>query len=132
MFPSPACLPRLMLKRGVELIDMRHASLDPPAGRPPPGQGHSWPQEASRQGEGVRGLDTTTCLVVDKDGNLVAATPSGWSGVVAGEYRAYGWARGCNRSTSGPATRTASRRGSGRRITLTPTIVTKDGKPVMA
>ncbi len=29
--------------------------------------------------------DTTTCLVADRDGNVVAATPSGWSGVVAGD-----------------------------------------------
>ena len=29
--------------------------------------------------------DTTTCLVADKSGNVVAATPSGWSGVVAGD-----------------------------------------------
>ena len=29
--------------------------------------------------------DTTTCLVADRFGNVVAATPSGWSGVVAGD-----------------------------------------------
>ena len=29
--------------------------------------------------------DTTTCVVADRFGNVVAATPSGWSGVVAGD-----------------------------------------------
>ncbi len=29
--------------------------------------------------------DTTTCVVADHFGNVVAATPSGWSGVVAGD-----------------------------------------------
>ena len=29
--------------------------------------------------------DTTTCVVADQFGNVVAATPSGWSGVVAGD-----------------------------------------------
>ena len=29
--------------------------------------------------------DTSNCLVADKWGNVVAATPSGWGGVAAGE-----------------------------------------------
>src|SRR5262249_36240644 len=66
------------------LIDPSHASLalrpgDPRAGRPALAGGGPSP------GEGGPARATTTCLVADRDGNVVAATPSGWSGVVAGE-----------------------------------------------
>ncbi len=66
------------------LIDPRHASLelrpgDPRAGKP------LWTGPGVPRGDGGPARDTTTCLVADRDGNIVAATPSGWSGVVAGE-----------------------------------------------
>src|SRR5262249_40566713 len=36
-------------------------------------------------GSGGEANDTTTCLVADSQGNVVAATPSGFSGVIAGK-----------------------------------------------
>jgi len=66
------------------LIDMRYASLvqrpgDPLSGRALLGQSQT------RRGLGGSANDTTTCLVADRWGNVVAATPSGWGGVLAGK-----------------------------------------------
>jgi gamma-glutamyltranspeptidase/glutathione hydrolase len=76
--------------------------------------------------------DTTTCVVADRWGNVVAATPScnllsnrpGPSGVNQGNR-----IRSLN-TTPGHPNRVQP--GKRPRITLTPTLVTKDGKPVLA
>ena len=75
------------LRRG--LIDPKHASLERRPGDPrggkaildpaaDPARRHVPPPPAAAH-------DTTTCVVADRFGNVVAATPSGWSGVVAGD-----------------------------------------------
>ena len=75
------------LRRG--LIDAKHASLERRPGDPrggkavldpaaDPARRHVSPPPAAAH-------DTTTCVVADRFGNVVAATPSGWSGVVAGD-----------------------------------------------
>ncbi len=117
------------------LIDPKHASLerrpgdprsdnamldpaaDPAARRPPP------PVPDAR--------DTTTCLVADKDGNLVAATPSGWTGVVAGDTGVWLGSRlqSFNTWEGHPNVIVPGKRP---RITLSPTIVLQGGKPVLA
>ena len=76
--------------------------------------------------------DTTTCVVADRWGNVVAATPScnlvgnqpGPLGVTQGNR-----VRSLNTTPGHPNRVQAGKRP---RITLTPTIVTKDGKPVIA
>ena len=76
--------------------------------------------------------DTTTCVVADRWGNMVAATPScnlvgnkpGPSGVTQGNRL-----RSLN-TTPGHPNRIQP--GKRPRITLTPTLVTKDGKAVIA
>ncbi len=76
--------------------------------------------------------DTTTCVVADRWGNVVAATPSanlvgnrpGPSGVTQGNR-----IRSLN-TTSGHPNRVQA--GKRPRITLTPTLVLKEGKPVLA
>ena len=76
--------------------------------------------------------DTTTCVVADRWGNVVAATPScnlagnkpGPSGVTQGNR-----IRSLN-TTSGHPNRVQP--GKRSRITLTPTLVLKEGKPVLA
>ena len=72
--------------------------------------------------------DTTTCVVADRWGNVVAATPScnqpGPSGVTQGNR-----VRSLN-TTPGHPNRVQP--GKRPRITLTPTLVTKNGKPVIA
>jgi gamma-glutamyltranspeptidase/glutathione hydrolase len=75
--------------------------------------------------------DTTTCLVADRDGNVVAATPSGWDGVLAGRtgvvlgsrLRSFNAWRG-HPNCIEPGKRP--------RITLTPTLVLRQGRPVAA
>ena len=75
--------------------------------------------------------DTTTCLVADSMGNVVAATPSGWSGVVAGDTGVWLGSR-LQSFNIWPGHPNCIEPGKRPRITLTPTIVMKDGKPIMA
>ena len=75
--------------------------------------------------------DTTTCLVADAQGFVVAATPSGWSGVLAGKTGVWLGSRLQSFNTwQGHPNRIEP--GKRPRITLTPTLVLKDGKPVLA
>ena len=112
------------------LIDMSHASLERRPGDPRRGKA-LLAGSSGRQGEGGTGLDTTTCLVVDQDGDVVAATPSGWSGVVAGDTGVWLGTRlqSFNLWAGHPNCIAPGKRP---RITLTPTIVTKGGKPALA
>lgn len=82
-------------------------------------------------GEGVKG--TTTCIVADRWGNVAVITPSGW-----GSHAGTGGNTGIT-----PSTRLISfnilkghpnciEPGKRPRITLTPTLVLKDGDPVLA
>ena len=112
------------------LIDMKHASLVLRPGDPRKGQALS--TSPSRLGRvKAPGHDTTTCLVVDRDGNLVAATPSGWSGVVAGDTGVWLGTR-LQSFNLWPGHPNCIAPGKRPRITLTPTIVTRDRKPVLA
>jgi gamma-glutamyltranspeptidase/glutathione hydrolase len=76
--------------------------------------------------------DTTTCVVADKEGNIVAATPSGWAGVEAGRTGIFLATRlqSFNLWDGHPNVIEPGKRP---RITLTPTLVTtKEGAPFMA
>src|SRR5206468_11892376 len=88
-------------------------------------------EEEDRVGEGGAGRDTTTCLVADKAGNVVAATPSGWSGEVAGDTGVWLGTRlqSFNLWAGHPNCIAPGKRP---RITLTPTLVLKERKPVLA
>jgi gamma-glutamyltranspeptidase / glutathione hydrolase len=121
------------LRRG--LIDPGHASLDRRPGDPlgqkavldpaaDPAQRHMSPPPSPAH-------DTTTCLVADRFGNVVAATPSGWSGVVAGDTGVWlgsrlqtfnVWEDHPNVIVPGKLPR----------ITLSPTLVLRDNRPVLA
>jgi gamma-glutamyltranspeptidase/glutathione hydrolase len=115
------------------LIDMELASLERRPGDP-----HSmrplW-TASDAGGNPVRTpiSDTTTCVVADRWGNVVAATPScnlggnepdAVTGVVQGNRLR------CLNTTRGHPN--CIEPGKRPRITLTPTLVTKDGKPVIA
>ena len=80
-----------------------------------------------------RANDTTCVNVVDKDGNLFSATPSGaWlPAVVAGDTGVLMGQR-LQSSLLDPNSPNVVAPGKRPRITLTPTIVLKDGAPVMA
>jgi gamma-glutamyltranspeptidase/glutathione hydrolase len=114
------------------LIDLRHASHERRPGDP------YGPHSLLRQGdpedsnEKIPVQDTTTCVVADRWGNLVAATPScnlvgnkpGPSGITQGNR-----VRSLNTSPGHP---NRVQPGKRPRVTLTPTLVLKDGKPVVA
>lgn len=114
------------------LIDMHRASLERRPGDPygpRPMKRQTKPKDSRAQ---IPVQDTTTCIVADRWGNVVAATPScnlvgnkpGPSGVTQGNR-----VRSLNTSPGHP---NRVQPGKRPRITLTPTLVLKDGKPVLA
>ncbi len=121
-----------------EYADLRRALIDPKAAslvqRPgdPAGGKALLGEAATRSGLGPAAPnDTTTCVVADRWGNVVAATPSGWSGVVAGRTGVWLGSRlqSFNTWKGHP---NCIEPGKRPRITLTPTLVLKDGRPALA
>ena len=90
--------------------------------------------DKSKTNIGVDGIvkDTTTCTIADKYGNLVAATPSGWgSKIKAGKTGIWLGTRLISFNLwKGHSN--CIEPGKRPRITLTPTIVKKDDRAVMA
>ena len=130
-----------------ELIDMKRASLELIPGDPIQGNarlgvapsdyklatsGGSIPTAgaAGGQAKAARDHDTTTCIVADRWGNVVVATPSGWDGALAGKT---GVQLGCRLISlnTWPGHPNCVQPGKRPRITLTPTLVTRDGVPVI-
>jgi gamma-glutamyltranspeptidase/glutathione hydrolase len=116
------------LRRG--LIDRRQASLAQRPGDPLAMKPLAETFDA-RVGVGGPAKDTTTCVAADGQGNVVAATPSGFSGVVAGKTGVYLGTR-LQSFNNWPGSPNCIEPGKRPRITLTPTLVLKDGKPVLA
>jgi gamma-glutamyltranspeptidase/glutathione hydrolase len=116
------------LRRG--LVDLKRASLVQRPGDPRGGKA-LLDEVETRRGLGGKPQDTTTCLVADGEGNVVAATPSGWSGVLAGGTGVWLGSRlqSFNTWEGHP---NCIQSGKRPRITLTPTLVLKAGKPVAA
>jgi gamma-glutamyltranspeptidase/glutathione hydrolase len=112
------------------LIDRKKASLEQRPGDPRAGKALLDRADA-RRGLGGPASDTTTCLVADGQGNVVAATPSGWSGVLAGRTGVWLGTRlqSFNTWEGHP---NCIEPGKRPRITLTPTLVLKEGRPVLA
>jgi gamma-glutamyltranspeptidase/glutathione hydrolase len=112
------------------LIDPNHASLEQRPGDPRQGVALLADSEKRR---GLSGPvhDTTTCATADRWGNVVVATPSGWSGAQAGETGIWLGSRLQSFNTwEGHPNCIAP--GKRPRITLTPTLVLKERKPVLA
>ena len=121
------------LRRG--LIDPKHASLERRPGDPrsikavldpaaDPARRHTPAPPATAH-------DTTTCVVADRLGNVVAATPSGWSGVMAGDTGVWLGSRlqSFNLWSDHPNVIEPGKRP---RVTLSPTLVLRDNMPVLA
>jgi gamma-glutamyltranspeptidase / glutathione hydrolase len=113
-----------------DLIDPKQASLVQRPGDPRAGKALR-DKEEKQSGPGGPANDTTTCLTADKEGNVMSATPSGWSGVLAGDTGVWLGSRlqSFNTWEGHP---NCIEPGKRPRITLTPTLVLKDGKPVIA
>jgi gamma-glutamyltranspeptidase/glutathione hydrolase len=112
------------------LIDPAKASLVQRPGDPRHGKALLDHPDA-RIGTGGPANDTTTCVVADDQGNVVAATPSGFYGVVAGKTGVWLGSR-LQSFNNWPGHPNCIEPGKRPRITLTPTIVLKDGKPLYA
>jgi len=115
------------------LIDMKKASLERRPGDPYNMRPIRDKREAGDNSARTSISDTTTCVVADRWGNIVAATPS--CNLVGNQPDPKtGVAQGnrvrCLNTTHGHPNRIQP--GKRPRITLTPTIVTKDGEPVLA
>lgn len=114
------------------LIDVQKASLVQRPGDPRGGRA-LLAEESARRGLGAGVVqDTTTCTVADRWGNMIAATPSGWSGVEAGETGVWLGSRlqSFNLWEGHPNCIAPGKRP---RITLTPSLVlNKDRQPVLA
>ncbi|MCA9263025.1 MAG: gamma-glutamyltransferase [Planctomycetales bacterium] len=115
----------------VSLINMHHASTERRPGDPRRRKAEQQAKTPAK-GQSIPVQDTTTCVVADRWGNVVSATPScnlvgntpGPSGVTQGNR-----VRSLNTTPGHPNRVQAGKRP---RITLTPTLVTKDGKPIVA
>ena len=118
------------LRRG--LIDLNHASVVRRPGDPYSPSALRSQAKLNDSTAQIPVQDTTTCVVADRWGNVVAATPScnllknkpGPSGVTQGNR-----VRSLNTMPGHPNRVEAGKRP---RITLTPTLVLKGGKPVVA
>jgi gamma-glutamyltranspeptidase/glutathione hydrolase len=114
------------------LVEPRTASTEVRPGDPRRGRALLAPTSANPVSKGIPVQDTTTCVVADRWGNVVAATPScnlltnrpGPSGVTQGNR-----VRSLNTAPGHPNRLEPGKRP---RVTLTPTLVTKDGKPILA
>ncbi|HYT87131.1 MAG TPA: gamma-glutamyltransferase [Gemmataceae bacterium] len=112
------------------LIDTKRASLLQRPGDPRASKALLERADA-RTGPGGPANDTTTCLVADSFGNVVAATPSGFGGAVAGRTGVKLGTRlqSFNLWEGHP---NCIEPGKRPRITLTPGLVLKNGKPLLA
>lgn len=112
------------------LIDPQRASLIFRPGDPRGNKAELAIAEAPA-GEKRPANDTTTCLAADRFGNVIAATPSGWGGVMAGKTGVQLGSRLISLNTN-EGSPNCMEPGKRPRITLTPTLVLKDGKPCLA
>ena len=111
------------------LIELKKASLLQRPGDPRRSQALLSERE-TRAGLAGPVHDTTTCVTADHWGTMVVATPSGWSGVQAGEPGIWLGTR-LQSFNIWPGHPNCILPGKRPRITLTPTLVLKDGKPVL-
>jgi gamma-glutamyltranspeptidase/glutathione hydrolase len=128
--PSEALLSKKYVDLRRPLIDMKKASQVRRPGDPRNGKALLDRPPAEGNG-GSDAKDTTSCVVADKFGNVVAATPSGFAGVTAGKTGVTLGVRlqSFNIWKGHP---NCIEPGKRPRITLSPGLVFKDGKPILA
>ena len=112
------------------LIDMKSAALTQRPGDPRGGKALLGASEI-KAGPGGPADDTTTCVVADENGYVVAATPSGFTGALAGKTGVWLGSRlQCFNTWEGHPN--CIEPGKRPRITLSPTLVLRGGKPALA
>jgi len=128
--PLPQLISREYANLRRPLIDLHKASLTLQPGDPRGGKMLLTAAELPTRPAGAV-KDTTTCLVADQHGNVVAATPSGWTGSLAGNTGVWLGSRlqSFNLIEGSPNCLEPGKRP---RITLSPTLVLKDGSPRIA
>ncbi len=112
-----------------KLIDLGAASLTQRPGSKTPGEKHA--AAAILPADNAIVSDTTTCLVADGKGNVIAATPSGWSGKLCAPLGVWLGSR-LQSLCLDPASLNCIEPGKRPRITLTPTIVLEGDRPAFA
>ncbi|MGE8943033.1 gamma-glutamyltransferase family protein [Leptospira interrogans] len=128
-------------KARLSLVDFARAAPEmPPAGEPascgaqvlnPRPQPKAWPLPAGMVNEPVL-ADTSYACVVDRHGNVFSGTPSdaSWDGVVIPGTGLTPSTRGCQ-SRVDPAHPSSVAPGKRPRLTPNPTIIFKDGQPIL-
>jgi gamma-glutamyltranspeptidase/glutathione hydrolase len=112
-----------------KLIDVQHASMESRPGKIP---GYNIPMPNGDVPK-VDVKDTTCVDVVDKDGNVFSATPSGaWLPAVMGGHSGVAFGTRLQSLVTVPGHPNVIEPGKRPRVTLSPTLVLKDGKPLMA
>jgi gamma-glutamyltranspeptidase/glutathione hydrolase len=112
------------------LIDPKTASMAQRPGDPINGKAvHDKPE--IKVGPGAVSFDTTSCVVADGKGNMVACTPSGFNTTLVGKMGVH---VGCRLQSFNiwEGHPNCVEPGKRPRITLTPGLVLKDGKPCLA
>jgi gamma-glutamyltranspeptidase/glutathione hydrolase len=112
-----------------KLIDPMHASME---SRPGKIAGYAIPMpDAAIANVDVK--DTTCVDVVDKNGNVFSATPSGaWLPAVMGGKSGIAFGTRLQSLVTTPGHPNVIEAGKRPRVTLSPTLILKDGKPVIA
>lgn len=128
--PTKALLSREYAALRYRLIDMKKASAETRPGDPRRMKALLDKSKQRDNGAKVSIRDTTTCVVVDRWGNMVVATPSGWGGPIAGKTGVKLGSR-LQSLNLWPGHPNCLEPGKRPRTTLTPTIVLKNGKAVM-
>ena len=135
--PAPELLSKNYAAMRRNLIDEKRASLDQRPGdptnmKPLLASATTISYNAAPVPEVEKANDTTCVNVIDKDGNMFSATPSGaWlPAVVAGDTGVLMGQR-LQSALTDPSSPNVVAPGKRPRITLTPTLVLKDGQPFM-
>jgi gamma-glutamyltranspeptidase/glutathione hydrolase len=113
------------------LIDLKTASLVQRPGDPRNGLALH-PDPKIRYGMGGEDSDTTTCVVADSQGNVLAATPSGLNGGALMGNTGVHLSTRLQQFNAWEGHPNCIEPGKRPRITLTPGMVFKDGKPLLA
>ncbi|MGC1332616.1 gamma-glutamyltransferase family protein, partial [Pseudomonas sp.] len=127
--PESTLLSKQYAAERVKLIDPNHASMESRPGRID-GYHIPMPKDSATR---IDVKDTTCVDVVDKEGNVFSATPSGaWLPAVMGGSSGIAFGTRLQSLVTVPGHPNVIEAGKRPRVTLSPTIVLRDGKPILA